>query len=66
MMDDAEWFMDWRVWGLVIIFGMILAPILYKQMINDLAMGKVKAIVTLTFGVAFSYIPGKIFIDKGG
>ena len=65
MEDDLEWFMDWRVWAVVVMFSMVLIPIFFKQMVKDIGMPIWKAVFICTIGVVVSYIPGKIIIERG-
>lgn len=65
-MNEPEWWLDWRVWILVALFAAIIDPILFKQMVNEIGMPAWKAVMTLTLGTIGSYIPGKMFIDRGG
>lgn len=60
---DEEFFMDWRVWGLCVILGAFMIPILFKQMIVFLP--KWKAVIILIMAFFGSYLFGKIVIDKG-
>ena len=66
MFDDAEWFMDWRVWGIVFIIGCFALPYMYPILLESFKMPKWKAIVLLILSVPVSYVVGKIMIEKEG
>jgi len=64
MIDDMEWFMDWRVWGIVLILGGLSSKYMYGVLLESFLLPKWKAILLLAISFPVSYIPGKIIIDK--
>ena len=63
-MDDIEWFMDWRVWGIVFVIGAFALPYMYPILLDSFKMPKWKAFVLLFVSIPISYACGKIIIDK--